>query len=125
MGLVRLPCFFNRVQRIERYSTTSSKMCTRLKIQYHSCPNLGNRPPIWVYESFFQVEHNMSCVHHLVCNEHIHLLACNIGTLSRLFISQPLTSRKYTRQKNDQSRTLCSSTSSHICGFSTSQFSQK
>jgi hypothetical protein len=26
MGLVRLPCFFNSVQRIERYSTTSSKM---------------------------------------------------------------------------------------------------
>jgi hypothetical protein len=26
MGLVRLPCFFNRVQRVERYSTTSSKM---------------------------------------------------------------------------------------------------
>ena len=26
MGLVRLPCFFNCVQRIERYSTTSSKM---------------------------------------------------------------------------------------------------
>ena len=25
MSLVRLPCFFNRVQRIERYSTTSSK----------------------------------------------------------------------------------------------------
>jgi hypothetical protein len=26
MGLVRLPCFFNCVQRIEKYSTTSSKM---------------------------------------------------------------------------------------------------
>jgi hypothetical protein len=32
MGLVRLPCFFNRVQRIERYSTTSSKMIKKGKL---------------------------------------------------------------------------------------------
>jgi hypothetical protein len=32
MGLVRLPCFFNRVQRIEKYSTTSSKMIKKWKL---------------------------------------------------------------------------------------------
>ena len=41
MGLVRLPCFFNRVQRIEKYSTTSSKMIKK-----------------WNWSSFFSFSHN-------------------------------------------------------------------
>jgi hypothetical protein len=32
MGLVRLPCFFNCVQRIKKYSTTSSKMIKKMEL---------------------------------------------------------------------------------------------
>jgi hypothetical protein len=45
MGLVRLSCFFNRVQRIERYSTTSSKM---IKMEFHKtqAPRLNPIDPL-------------------------------------------------------------------------------
>ena len=39
MGLVRLPCFFNCVQRVERYSTTSSKMIMELVVIFRFIPN--------------------------------------------------------------------------------------
>ena len=58
MGLVRLPCFFNCLQRIERYSTTSSKMIKRLVVIFHSniSQNPGRhvkrRPPIQIRRFF-------------------------------------------------------------------------
>ena len=55
MGMVRLPCFFNCVQRIEKYSTTSSKMIKKWNwwsffhfTQFQTLET-GPRSPHWVH----------------------------------------------------------------------------